>query len=382
MGAGRAVPAVVTAAVAVVMAVGGWEASRALASGPAGDGGGSVVPTSTAVVVHTNLTTTTQLPGTLGYAGSYQVVNQAQGTAFTALPSPGRVVRRGQDLYEVDGTGIPLFYAARPMWRAIQAGAGPGADVYQLDQNLIALGYTDAGYLTPSDTFTAATAAAIDEWQSARGLIPTGSVQPGQVVFGPGPLRVVTVAAALGATPQPGAVVLDATFTRRVVTVSLPVTQEYLVKKGDAVTVTLPDGTTTTPGVVSFLAPVATAAAPAGNSGQTGGPASGGSSAGGSAGGASGETVAMTVRLTHPAAAGRFDQAPVEVNIVDARAGNVLAVPVNALVALAGGGYGVEVTDGSRRNLLAVRTGLFATTLVQVSGAGLRPGMRVEVPKS
>ena len=69
-------------------------------------------------------------------------------------------------------------------------------------------------------------------------------------------------------------------------------------------------------------------------------------------------------------------------NIVAASAGNVLAVPVNALVALSGGGYGVEVVSGSQRTLLGVTTGLFADTLVQVSGPGLRAGMRVEVPSS
>ena len=91
------------------------------------------------------------------------------------------------------------------------------------------------------------------------------------------------------------------------------------------------------------------------------------------------------MRLIHPAAAGRYDQAPVDVNIIDASASNVLAVPINALVALAGGGYAVEVVDGSLRTpraLVAVRTGLFADTLVQVSGDGLSEGIRVEVPSS
>ena len=54
----------------------------------------------------------------------------------------------------------------------------------------------------------------------------------------------------------------------------------------------------------------------------------------------------MTVRLIQPAAAGHLDQAPVSVNIVSAQARDVLAVPVSALVALAGGGYAVEVVQG------------------------------------
>jgi hypothetical protein len=94
----------------------------------------------------------------------------------------------------------------------------------------------------------------------------------------------------------------------------------------------------------------------------------------------------MTVRLVHPAAAGNLDQAPVSVNIVTARARDVLAVPVSALVALAGGGYAVEVVAGSgshaTRQLVPVRTGLFSDTLVQVSGAAITAGLEVEVPSS
>jgi hypothetical protein len=86
--------------------------------------------------------------------------------------------------------------------------------------------------------------------------------------------------------------------------------------------------------------------------------------------------VALTVRLTRPAAAGRLDQAPVDVNIVSAQARDVLAVPVSALVALAGGGYAVDVVQDGPAHLVAVQTGLFAQTLVRVSGPGLTAGMR------
>ena len=90
----------------------------------------------------------------------------------------------------------------------------------------------------------------------------------------------------------------------------------------------------------------------------------------------------MIVRLARLAAAGHLDQAPVTVSIVSAQVRDVLAVPVGALVALAGGGYAVEVMRGSGGHLVAVQTGLFAQTLVQVSGPGLIAGQRVEVPSS
>ena len=62
------------------------------------------------------------------------------------------------------------------------------------------------------------------------------------------------------------------------------------------------------------------------------------------------------------------------VNVVSAQVRGVLAVPVSALVALAGGGYALEVVHGSAASLVAVHTGLFSDTLVQVSGAGLAAG--------
>ena len=62
---------------------------------------------------------------------------------------------------------------------------------------------------------------------------------------------------------------------------------------------------------------------------------------------------------------------------------NALVVPVDALLALTGGGYAVEVAgaDGAH-HLVPVTLGLFddADGLVQVSGSGLSAGQRVVVP--
>jgi len=365
----RAVP-VGLAAVPVVLAA----VAAGIALGPAWRPGhqaaAATVAVGSAPVVRADLTSTVQVSGSLGYAGSYTIVNQAPGTAFTALPAAGATIRRGQTLYEVDGAPVSLFYGARPEWRALSPGVAAGRDVAQLDRNLIALGY-GAG-LAVSDCFTSATAYAVERWQAARGLPVTGTVPLGQVAYAPGPLRVTAVTPALGSPAQPGASVLTATSPAPVVLAMVPVSQEYLVGAGDDVTVTLPDGVTTTPGIVTSVSPVASAGS--GSSVSPGGQAT--AAGGGQA------TVPVTVRLVRTAAAGHLDQAPVTVSIVSARARDVLAVPVSALVALAGGGYAVEVVDGPARHLVAVRTGLFSQTLVQVSGPGLAAGQRVEVPSS
>ena len=144
------------------------------------------------------------------------------------------------------------------------------------------------------------------------------------MVFEPGALRVSQVTGSLGG-PASGPV-LTATSDRQVVTIPLDVSQQSEVKAGDAVTVTLPDGTTT-PGVVSSVGTVATTTP--GQRGQ--GPTT---------------TIPVQVRLTDPKAAGSLDQAPVTVNITTGSSpGPVLAVPVTALVAQVAGG----VRRGGRR---------------------------------
>jgi peptidoglycan hydrolase-like protein with peptidoglycan-binding domain len=346
-------------AAGVVLSAPGWRTAHTTV-GPA-------VALGSAPVVRVDLTNTVQVSGSLSYAGSYAVVNQEQGTAYTALPAVGATIRRGQEMFEVDGAPVTLFYGATPEWRSLSAGVPAGRDVAQLEANLIALGY--GGGLVVSEYFTDATAYAVELWQAARGLPVTGTVPLGQVAFAPGPLRITGVTPVLGSPAQPGATVLTATSPAPVVIADVPVAQEYLVKVGDQVTVTLPDGVTTTPGTVTAVASVASAGSGAAAQ-QSPGPGSGQ------------DTVQMTVRLTHPDAAGRLDQAPVTVNIVSAQARGVLAVPISALVALAGGGYAVDVVQGSLVHLVAVRTGLFSQTLVQVSGAGLSAGQRVEVPSS
>ena len=333
----------------------------------------AAIEVASAPVIRTDLTTTAQVSGSLGYAGSYPIVNQEAGTAYTALPGAGTTIRRGQELYAVDGTPVILFYGGTPAWRPLFAGVAPGRDVAQLTRNLIALGY-EAG-LSDSEYFTGATAYAVELWQAASGLPVTGTVPLGQVAYAPGALRITGVTPALGAVPQPGGQLLTATSTLPEVSAAVPVSQEYLVRPGEPVTVTLPDGVTTTPGMITSVSTVATAA----QSGP-GAPAAGPSQGPGGGAPAGQATVQMTVRLTHLGAAGHLDQAPVAVNIVTAQARGVLAGPISALVALAGGGYAVEVVHGSARQLVAVQTGLFSDTLVQVSGAGLVVGTNVEVP--
>jgi peptidoglycan hydrolase-like protein with peptidoglycan-binding domain len=351
-----------------VVAAGALVAGGIAHGGGEGGGAPAAARLTTVGVVRADLTSTTQVTGTLGFAGSRTIIGQTAGSLFTWLPSPGAVVGRGRRLYEVDGRAVPLLFGRRPEWRTLSIGVLPGPDVTQLEANLVRLGYADRSLVKVDRHFTWQTAAALRLWQTARGVTATGTLAPGDVAYAPGPLRVTSVAAKLGGMPQPGQPVVGGTATVRQVSAPLPVTLQHLVHAGDAVTVTLPDGSSTARGVVASVGHVATA-----ETSQGGGQSPGGETP---------ATVALRVRLLDPRAGGSVDAAPVTVNIASARARHVLAVPVSALVALAGGGYAVEVVDGAARRLVSVQTGLFANTRVQVSGQGLTAGTRVQVPAS
>jgi hypothetical protein len=154
--------------------------------------------------------------------------------------------------------------------------------------------------------------------------------------------------------------VLTGTSTTAIVAVAVPAAQTYLVHVGDPVTVTMPDETTV-PGRIAYLSAVADAPEDRGD-GRPGQP-----------------TVAGEVALDAPVPTGT-DRAPVQVNITGRVAHGVLAVPITALVALAGGGYGVYVRTGGDRRLTGVTIGLFANTLVEVESDDLHEGDTVEVP--
>lgn len=357
----RWVAAIIVAVVAAG-AVAVWRAGAFPRATSSAVGGRGAPAPATRSVTRQDISATAPLTATLGYAGSYTVRGQGDGT-LTWLPPPGRVIRQGQALYQT-GNGSPavLLYGRVPDWRALGEGL-TGADVSQLNHDLVALGDADGAGISALgwDYFSWETAAGVRKLQSHLRVLPqSGSLSLGSVVFEPEALRIARVTGVLGG-PAAGPV-LAATSDRHVVTVPLDVSQQGEVKAGDKVTVTLPDGRTT-PGAVSSVGQVATTSASGGNTTTT---------------------IPVQVELTDPHVAGTLDQAPVIVNITTASVRNALVVPVGALVARSPGGYAVELAGPSNtRRWVPVTPGIFddASGLVQVSGA-LRPGERVVVPAS
>jgi hypothetical protein len=355
----------VAVGVVVVVAAGagaGWRAGVFSAgTSPAAAQGAS--PPATAVVVRQDLADTTPVTATLGYAGFYAVTGRGGGT-LTSLPAAGQVIRQGQVLYKTgNGSPVVLLYGSVPDWRDMGEGS-TGADVSQLNHDLVDLGYADRADIVSAgwDYYSWETAYGVQRLEEHLGVTsPPGSLSLGQLVFEPQALRVSQVTGSLGATAS--GQVLTATSDRHEATIPLDASMESEVSAGDAVTVTLPDGTTT-PGVVSAVGEVATTTS--GSSGTS-------------------TTIPVYVTLTDPGAAGALDEAPVTVNITtQSSRGPVLAVPVTALVARSPQGYVVEVVGpGNARSWVPVTPGIFdgANGLVQVTGA-LTPGQRVAVAAS
>ncbi|MHB8241535.1 MAG: peptidoglycan-binding protein [Solirubrobacteraceae bacterium] len=291
-----------------------------------------------------------------------------QSSTFTTLPGIGEVIGRGQSLFGVDGRPTVLMYGSVVPSRAFLAGMPAGRDVGELNENLAALGY---GSGLSGETFSSATEAAVRAFQSAHDLTVTGELQLGSVIFERGPVRVTSVTPEVGASAAPGPV-LGVTSTVPQVSIALSAAQQASVRVGDRVSIALPNQQTT-PGVVSSVGKVAKS--PSDKGGEGGG---GGGSENGEEGG---PTIEVKVTPSDPSATGHLDEAPVTVSITTASVPNALVVPIDALLALAGGGYALEVAERGLHRLEAVTLGLFddAEGLVQVSGKSVSAGQRVVV---
>ncbi|MFJ7417729.1 peptidoglycan-binding protein [Streptomyces uncialis] len=413
---GRRGPLLIGVAVAVAaVAVGG-----AIGLDPGGDedlpsggrGGTSVE------VTRRTLVDQTAVDGTLGHGPEIPLPVKATGTV-TWLPQQGDRITRGATVLRVDDRPVTLLYGALPMYRDLGPGGpstpdtssgsstakgaddandaekgtdgpaqtpGPdtadapqgtagtdtagstggtgstGMDVRQFETNLAALGYID---FTVDDRYTAKTAAAVKRWQKHLGVPETGRIAVGDVVYTSGRITVGRVAVRVGAQASPEA--LGYTGGERRVTVEASAQDGAWAVRGTRVTVEVPGGEPVEGRVRSVSREMRSAegADPEG---------------GGKAEGAQDVTFTVTIRLLDQSAIGRTESAPVTVRYVSDRKAGVLAVPVAALVALAEGGHGLE-RAGAEGGFVAVRTGLFAEGMVEVSGRGVRAGMKVRVPE-
>jgi multidrug efflux system membrane fusion protein len=305
------------------------------------------LPPATVPITRATLVETRTVAGTLGYGDPVPVRVAGTGT-LTWIAAEGATVRRSEPLFKVDELPVVALYGSVPMYRTVSNRVA-GADVWQLQENLVELGYT--GFAIDG-LYTQETIAAVLAWQADLGLERTGMIEPGQIVFTPGPVRIAEHVARVGdRLGGASAHILNYTGTTRIVTVALNVVDHALAVVGSAVTVTLPDERTVA-GIIAEVGTVVTE-----------------------------EEFEITVTIANHEALGTLEAAPVDVDFVNATREDVLTVPVAALLALAEGGYGVELVEGNTSRIVAVKTGMFATGRVEVSGEAIAEGMLVGVPR-
>jgi peptidoglycan hydrolase-like protein with peptidoglycan-binding domain/multidrug efflux pump subunit AcrA (membrane-fusion protein) len=273
----------------------------------------------------------------------------------TEVADEGEILDHGDTLFSLEGAPVTLFVTDVPFYRTLTVGT-VGPDVQVLEETLLSRGFDAGGALALDETFDEATADAVVAWQSSIGAPVDGVVNIGEIIVAPDPIRIATAHIGIGSTVAPGTALFTPSTSTSIVSVQLPAEDQELLVVGDAVNVVMPDnsdepGTVTSVGTVAIRNPE------------------------------SGAYFEVEVVLDRDGAGAGLDEAPVEVEIIDDRAVDVLAVPVSALLALSEGGYAVEVDagDGTTR-LVAVGVGMYADGLVEVTSNELEPGDRVVTP--
>jgi len=305
-------------------------------------------PAATTTVTRQTLVQAVTLTGRLGYGDPVPLTSAATGTV-TWLPASGTLVKRGGVLLRADDRPVVLLYGAIPSYRDL-AEPAKGADVRQLKRNLAALGYRG---FTLDEDFSAATTAAVKRWQHDLDLPETGLVERGRVVYASTAVRIAKQLVRLGASAAGD--VLSYTGSTRVVTVPADAGEADWATAGTSVTVTLPSGTQIGGTVTAKIqAPSTSEDHPTGD--------------------------VITIAVADQAALGQQQEGEVGVRYVAKERKDVLTVPVPALLALAEGGYGLEIVDGTGRRVVAVTVGLFADGRVEVAGPDISEGTVVGLP--
>lgn len=365
----------------------------------------------TVAVARTDLSNEMELTGILGYGTPRSVRGTASGNV-TWLPAVGAKVVRNAQLYRVDDRPVLVFYGNTPLFRRLDTRGLVGRDIKVVVDNLRALGYDigsqpgvgstvrraatpvsepaaenaptapgaptsgapdgkndETGASSPAASapektkvkegdgvLTEDVMKAVKRWQTAGGAAATGVLDAGDIVVTQGAVRVSSVKAQLSAEATEGEL-LTLTPTTKSVSVPVDALDVGSIKQGTKVTIKLPNASTA-PGEVSAIS---TAVQPED------------AAAGGAAGPAK---MTVTVSLARAGAdkVRDIDSAAVQVQFTGQTKKSVLAVPVGALLALSEGGYAVQVENGP---LLAVKVGMFAKGIVEVTGEGIKEGTKV-----
>jgi hypothetical protein len=269
---------------------------------------------------------------------------------LTSLLDVGARADRGTVLYTADQEPVVALIGDLPAWRTLEQGVDDGADVRQLEENLVALGYGDD--LDVDETFTADTAAAVEAWETDLGrAAPDGVVSIGDVVFLTAPGDVLGHEASVGDTLEPGSPVMTVGSEQRIVVADVDAREAGGWTAGSTVELEWADGTTTEGTVIGTGSEV--------SDGQV--------------------ELTVAVSTGDSGSGDRRSGAEATVTLVDARREGVIAVPVAAIVD-DGGSPAARVAQADGPDIVApVETGLVADGWIEIT-AGLDGGEEIRVP--
>ncbi len=340
--------------------------------------------------------------GTL-QAGSNASVSASTGGTVTRIAAVGDSIELGGLLAEIDGNPVVALYGTVPQFREIDIGSDPGADIRQLEENLVALGFDQGGTVLVDEVFTAETEAMVERWEVALGIdLADGKVDAGQIAFIEGPSEVLD-RTSVGNQVNPGQPLLttltlatsgfvpfvDETDVEAVsdATDAIPVDAELVdldtgddtpavgrpiqrwesseisvelavdvaevdtFEIGRTVGVELPDGQIVNAEVVE----VSNVARTNQNTGET--------------------VVDVSIRPTEPIES-LFTTGPIVVQIEQGSTLGAVVVPARSLIALAEGGHAIEI-DG--RGLVGVELGSFDDGWVEVISGDVDAGEAIVV---
>jgi peptidoglycan hydrolase-like protein with peptidoglycan-binding domain len=345
---------VIAAAVLALVLLGGVGLAWRINSQPSAATTAAAAAPSTAPVVSSPLSSSIRTPGTIGFAGAHDMAASTAGT-LTALPAPDSVIAAGQELYRVADAPVILFRGALPAWRDFARGMSDGPDVRQLEQNLADLGF--GRDMTVDERFTSVTETNLKAWQKSVGLPQDGTVPVGRVVFRGTDVRVGGHTATVGDDVAPGTPLYAASSPDPVISAQLPAAQQGSVAVGATVEVSLPGGGTST-GTVSAI----------------------GRATERDAEGKKQLVIPLTVSPDDPAAVAALAPLTAQLTITNPGDGDVLQVPVEALLAIGQGEFAVEVHAGQETRTVPVTTGRFADGMVEITDGELAAGDDVVVP--
>lgn len=309
----------------------------------------------TVTVTRGDLTETVDRNGSVGFGSESTLPIEADGLV-TETRESGDTVGPGEVLVRISNRPVTLAEGTQPLYRELRrVGAGErdvandriglqtGPDVEQLQRFLLAAGFDDNGRLEADGTFGLTTERAVEDWQRDVGHPATGKVDRSQLVFVAGQVRIESA-------PAVGQLFSSVSVTSGSPKVTLTVSDAQRSFFAVGSNVELESlGSTATGQVTSQKRTV-------NEEGST----------------------AYAIEIELAAGSDLGDAETAKVIATKTSAENVLSVPVRALVALAEGGWAVQVDASGGPMLTAVELGLVIDGRAEISG--IDEGTELVVP--